>query len=321
MQISVIINPSSADAVAELRAGIAALREAGHVVHPRLTFESGDAWRFAWKAAEYGADLVVACGGDGTINEVVNGLYDWIEERAEEDAGKKPALPRLGVVPLGTGNDLAGGLGIRGGDPQEALAIAVAGVAWEVDVGRVNGRYFLNVSTGGFGAEATDETPQDLKRVLGPVAYLLTGVRKFVHLSTTRARFTTQGEVLHDGEFLIFAVGNARRTGGGNLLTVEADMNDRLLDVCIVDGMNHVDFVRIAPQIRAGRHVDNPRVTYRKVPCVTVESTEELTVNADGEPIHGTRFEYALAPWRLTLMAPQPQEPTGRQPSDEPAAA
>src|SRR5215207_7431223 len=104
----------------------------------------GDAPRFAWKAAEYGADLVVAAGGDGTINEVVNGLYEWSGGRPD---GACP-LPRLGIVPMGTANDLAGGLGIASGDPEGALAIAVAGMEYVVDVGRVNGRYFLNVSTG-----------------------------------------------------------------------------------------------------------------------------------------------------------------------------
>ena len=307
MHISLIINPHSADAVEALRRGVGKLREAGHTVHPRLTFEAGDAWRFAWKAADHGADLVVAAGGDGTINEVVNGLYEWMNERVA-DGGGAPPMPRVGLVPLGTGNDLAGGLGIRSGDPEEALAIAVAGVPFAVDVALVNGRYFLNVSTGGFGAEATDEASDDLKRMLGPVAYLITGVRKFVRLDVSRARFLSDGEVLHDGDFLIFAVGNARRTGGGNLVTAEAELDDRLLDVCIVEGMGHVEFVRVAPQIRAGRHVHNPHVTYRKVRALTVEAGAELTVNADGEPLTGRRFEYALAPYRLTLMVPEPQE-------------
>jgi diacylglycerol kinase (ATP) len=307
VHISLIINPHSADAVEALRRGVGKLREAGHTVHPRLTFEGGDAWRFAWKAVDGGADLVVAAGGDGTINEVVNGLYEWMNERAE-DGGGAPPMPRVGLVPLGTGNDLAGGLGIRSGDPEEALAIAVAGVPFPVDVALVNGRYFLNVSTGGFGAEATDEASDDLKRMLGPVAYLITGVRKFVQLEVSEARFLSDGEVLHDGEFLIFAVGNARRTGGGNLVTAEAELDDRLLDVCIVEGMGHVEFVRVAPQIRAGRHVHNPHVTYRKVRALTVEAGAELTVNADGEPLTGRRFEYVLAPYRLTLMVPEPQE-------------
>ncbi|HEU0012032.1 MAG TPA: YegS/Rv2252/BmrU family lipid kinase [Longimicrobium sp.] len=310
MQISVIINPPSFDAVESLRAGVSRLRRQGHTVHPRVTFESEDAHRFAWKSAEYGADLVVAAGGDGTINEVANGLLDWIE-----DNPGKP-VPRLGLVPLGTANDLAGGLGIRGGDPEGALLAAAEGVPYEVDVGRVNGRYFLNVSTGGFGAEATDESSDELKRMLGPIAYLITGVRKFVQLRVSRARFSTDGgEVLHDGDFLVFAVGNAWRTGGGNWLTADADMRDRLLDVCIVEGMGHVEFVRTAPQIRAGRHVDNPHVTYRKVRRLLVEADEEMTVNADGEPLCARRFEYDLGEHRLTLSVPVRPESGGGSPT------
>ncbi|HEX6909554.1 MAG TPA: YegS/Rv2252/BmrU family lipid kinase [Longimicrobium sp.] len=302
MQISIIINPPSPEAVESLRSGVERLRAEGHTVHPRVTFEQGDAHRFAWKSAEYGADLVIAAGGDGTINEVVNGLYDWIDDRTD---GKPPVLPRLGIVPLGTGNDLAGGLGIRGGDPEGALLDAVLGEPYRVDVGRVNGRYFLNVSTGGAGAEATDDAAPELKRMLGPVAYIITGVRKFVQLKASHARFTAGGETVYEGGFLIFAVGNGWRTGGGNWVTAEADPADRLLDLCIVQEMSHVDVVRLAPQIRAGRHVHHPQVTYLKVPELLVESDEEMTVNADGEPLTARRFEYGLGAHRLTLMVPQ----------------
>ena len=149
MQIALIINPSSPDAVQALRRGVERLREEGHVVHPRVTFEQGDAHRFAWKSAEYGADLVVACGGDGTINEVVNGLYEWIADR--EDTTPDAALPKLGIVPLGTGNDLAGGMGIAPGDPEGALMDAASGEEYTVDVARVNGRYFIFAS--GIGLE------------------------------------------------------------------------------------------------------------------------------------------------------------------------
>jgi diacylglycerol kinase (ATP) len=305
VQISLIINPPSPEAVESLRKGVEQLRAQGHTVHPRVTFEQGDAHRFAWKSASYGADLVVAAGGDGTINEVVNGLYDWVQGQGEASAA---VLPRLGIVPLGTGNDLAGGLGIRGGDPEGALLDAVAGEPYRVDVGRVNGRYFLNVSTGGAGAEATDDASADLKRMLGPVAYLITGVKKFVQLRASHARFVAGGETVFEGGFLLFAVGNAWRTGGGNWVTAEADPADRLLDLCIVEEMSHVDMVRVAPQIRAGRHVNHPRITYLKVPEVLVESREEMTVNADGEPLTARRFEYDLGPHRLTLMVPRAPE-------------
>jgi len=297
LRMVLIVKPGS---VEEVRGGVEKLRAAGHEVAARVTFEQGDAERFAREAADAGIDVVVAAGGDGTVNEVVNGLV----------LGGRPGAassPRLAILPLGTANDLATGLGIPTADPEAALAVAVAGVPFPVDVPTVNGRCFLNVSTGGFGAEATDDAPQALKSVLGPVAYLLTGVRKFVRLEPSTARFVAGGETLHDGEFLVFAVGNARRTGGGMHLTVDAEMDDRLLDVCIVEHMGHVEFARIAPQLRAGRHVDHPRVTYRKVASLTIDAADELSVNADGEPVSASRFDYAFAPGRLTLMVPEPQ--------------
>jgi diacylglycerol kinase family enzyme len=172
----------------------------------------------------------------------------------------------------------------------------------------VNGRYFLNVSTGGIGAEATDEASGDLKRALGPIAYLVTGVKKFVQLKASHARFTSGDEVVFEGGFLLFAVGNAWRTGGGNWVTSDADPADRLLDLCIVQEMTHMELVRIAPQIRAGTHVNHPKVTYLKVPELVVESDEEMTVNADGEPLTATRFTYDFGAHRLTLMVPHAPE-------------
>jgi diacylglycerol kinase (ATP) len=299
VHLSLIVNAPSPDAVEALRVEVARLREAGHRVEPRVTFEGGDAARFAAEAAAAGAELVVAAGGDGTVNEVANGLHRWAA-----GAGAGASLPRVGIVPLGTGNDLAGGLGIPGGDPAAALRGAVEGAPYPVDLARVNGRCFLNVSTGGIGAEATEETSPELKRVLGRVAYLVTGARKFVRLRASRGRFVSGGLTVFEGAFLLFAVGNAWRTGGGNWVTAAADPADRLLDLCIVEEMGHLEVVRVAPLVRAGRHVDHPRVTYLQLPEVTVETEEEITVNADGEPLAGRRFAYSLASLRLTLSVP-----------------
>lgn len=301
MHLEIVINPSTPAAVEAIRRGVDSLREAGHTVRPHITFEAGDARRFAREAAERGAELVVAAGGDGTINEVVNGLNDCAE------AGGRDELPRLGVIPLGTANDFAGGLRVPK-EPEEALAVAVEGIGYPVDLAAMNGRCFLNVSSGGFGAEATDEASDELKHMLGPVAYLVTGVKKFVALHPCKARFTSGGEVLHDGDFLIFAVGNARRTGGGVRLTSEADLSDGLLDVCIVDVMTHMEFVRIAPQLRAGNHVEHEKVVYRQVPSVTVEAEVELSVNVDGEPMTARRFEYRMLPRQITVMAAGPPD-------------
>lgn len=290
MHISFIINESEQEVLDALRAEIASLREVGHRVEPRLTFEAADAERFALEAARGGADLVVACGGDGTLNGAVNGLM------RHEGEG----VPALGIVPLGTANDLAGFLELPA-DVPGAVRTAVEGRAWPVDVARVNDRFFLNVSTAGFGAEATKETADDAKRMLGSLAYVVTGVQKFVALEPRQARFTGD-ELVYEGEFLLYAVGNAGRTGGGNWLTPRAAMDDGLLDVCIVREMPRVDFVRLMPELRAGRHIGNPNVIYRHVRALTVECDEPLSVNADGEPVDGRTLRYGVAERRLSLM-------------------
>lgn len=307
MQITLVLNTGSTEVVDALREIVGRLRDAGHTVSPHLTFEQGDARRFACEAAEAGADLVIAGGGDGTINEVANGLHDCVD-RAAERGDDTPRLPRLGVIPLGTGNDLAGALGLPM-EPDEAVAVAMTGTPIRADVATVNGRRFLNVSTGGLGAEATEEASEESKRVLGSLAYLVSGVKKYVNMDLPSARFTADGEVVHDGPFAIFAVGNSRRTGGGNWLTPRADLSDGLLDLCIVGEVSRVDLLTLAPQLRAGTHLDHPAVLYRRVRTLTVESAIELHVNADGEPLRGHTFDYLLSDYPLELMVAEPMKP------------
>lgn len=278
-----------------LRGEVERLRASGHEVRPRLTFEGGDAVRMAREAVEWGADVVIAAGGDGTVSEVANGIHGG-------PARGGVGLPRLGIVPLGTGNDLAAALGIPE-SIEEAVALAVSGRSRAIDVAMVGERCFLNASTGGIGAEATEEAPAEAKRTLGVIAYAITGVRKFVELRSSRARFTA-GSVLYEGEFLLYAVGNSDRTGGGNRLTPRADMGDGLLDVCIVTGMSRVELARLLPDLRAGRHLEDRSVLYRQVPELVVESEEDLSVNADGEPLDGCRrLEYRISPRRLEVAA------------------
>ncbi len=292
LRIALIVRPRDADPrLAELRAAVLRLRAAGHRVRPRLTYEVGDARRFARAAALSRCDLVLAAGGDGTVNEVVNGIASsWWQ-------------PRLGVVPVGTANDFAAGLGLPPSVP-DAVEVALRGRPIVVDAARVNERYFVNVSTGGFGAEATEAAAPDAKRKLGPLAYLVMGAKQFVGLKKRRARFVVDGAVLHEGEFLVFAVGNARRTGGGTLLTPLARYGDGKLDVVIVPGLSRLDFLALMPDLRAGTHLESPDVLYVQATSLRVESERPLRVNADGEPLRGRSFAYTISPRPLSVMVP-----------------
>ncbi len=290
MRIGLIIRPRvGMEGLEVLRQEVEGLRAEGHEVRPRLTFEGGDAPRFARSAADWGAELLIAAGGDGTINGVVNGALeaDW--------------RGRLGIIPMGTANDFAVGLDLPQTIP-EAMAVAVGGTPREVDVARLNDRYFVNVSTGGFGATATEETASDAKRLLGPWAYLITGVKKFPELRPSRARFVSPEGEVYAGDVMLFAVGNAKRTGGGSMLTPRAEFADGKLDVMIVPGLPRMDFVALLPDLRAGTHVDNPDVLYLQTEWLEVTAEEDLSVNVDGEPVTSHDLHYSLADTRLTLM-------------------
>src|SRR5438128_10286644 len=138
-QVQLILNGKVAGNDA-LRAAVVGQREAGHRSEVRVTWEKGDARRFASEAGE--VDLLIAAGGDGTLNEVVHGLMDL----------SIVARPVLGVVPLGTANDFATGCGIPH-DPEQALALCMEGKEVAVDVGKANEHWFLNAASIGFGAE------------------------------------------------------------------------------------------------------------------------------------------------------------------------
>ena len=292
-RLGLIINGARANH-AELRSVVTTLRERGHVVEPRLTFEEGDAMVAARAAAERGVDAVVAVGGDGTVNEVANGL-----------AGLETAL---GIVPLGTANDFARQAGIPT-EPLHALELIVQRPPVRIDSATLNGRRFVNVSTAGLGAEATAETPKEAKEALGPLAYAITGMRKLTQLEAHRARFAGPG-FEHRCPFLLFAVGNARETGGGTALTPRALVTDGLLDVCIVEEMPRAEFARLVLKLKRGDHLDHPGVVYVQLPSLTVDVQHDITVNVDGEPTTQRELTYEARPLDLVVHLPHlPGEP------------
>jgi diacylglycerol kinase (ATP) len=252
------------------------VRGKGHLVEPHVTLEAGDGTAMAAAAARAGADVVIALGGDGTVNEVVNGL----------DGFDTP----LGIIPLGTANDFATQAGIPA-DADHAMDVILRRKPVRIDTASLNGRRFLNVSTGGVGAEATAETPAEAKETLGPMAYAITGVRKFAELEPYGAAFAGP-DFSFAGEFLMFAVGLSRASGGGTLVTPNASVTDGLIDVCIVESMGRADFARLLLKIKRGEHLSEDGVHYVQLPWVTIESTMTLSVNVDGETSDARKLDY-----------------------------
>ena len=260
----------------ELRHLVSWVREKGHLVEVLPTFEAGDAAVLAASAARRGVDVVAAAGGDGTVNEGVNGLdgYD---------------VP-LGIIPVGTANDFARQVGIPA-DADHAMDVILQRKPKRLDTASLNGRRFLNVSTGGVGAEATAETPAEVKESLGALAYAISGMRKLADFRAQHARFVGD-EFEYDGEFLMFAVGITRSTGGGTLITPMASATDGLLDLCIVERMSRGEFARTVLRVKRGEHIGHEGVHYVQLKSVRIEADEPMAVNVDGEMSNGQRLAY-----------------------------
>jgi lipid kinase YegS len=273
--LTYIVHGARAD-LPELRQMVSWVRERGHVTDVRITWNAGDGEMLAAEAADRGTDVVIACGGDGTLNEVVNGL----------DGRDIP----LGVVPLGTANDFARQTGIPE-DADHAMDVILRRKPVRIDTASMNGRRFLNVSTGGVGAEATAETPADFKASLGPLAYAITAIRKLAGEQSRHASFQGAGFEL-ETDFLAFAVGSARVTGGGTMMTPDASVTDGLVDLCVIEAMSRRDFAKLSLRVKEGEHVGLAGVHYAQLPWLKVTSAEPLMVNLDGESVEAQTCDY-----------------------------
>jgi len=264
-------------------------RAAGHSIKVRATREKGDARRFAAEAGK--ADLLIAAGGDGTLNEVVHGLMDL----------SKVARPALGVVPLGTANDFATGCGIPR-DPEEALALCMEGQAVSVDIGKANEHWFLNVASVGFGAVVTATTPQELKRLLGHVAYTVMGAILAMNVHHYHGRLTLpHREIIGSGPVAI--VGNGRQTGGGVQVAPRARIDDGLLDVLVVRQIPATALLTAARELQE-LSPDGEYISYSQTPWAEVYPEEAIPVNLDGEPVQFTSVRYEAIPRAIRLIVP-----------------
>ena len=279
-----------------LREQVARLRSEGFEVGVRVTWEPGDGARFADEAVADGVDLVLSAGGDGTLNEIAGALA------ARDQAAE--LLPALAVLPLGTANDFATAAAVPS-TLEDAIAHAQSAPLRLVDLVRVecDGRvaWFVNVATGGFGTEVTTETPEELKRTFGRVAYLMTGIARFSSLRSASGRFHGDG-FAWEGEFLTLGIGNARLAGGGHALCPDALLDDGLVDVAILPAPEEGALAEVLGTLfRDGRAgLENAAIRAR-VPELWVSADHGMTLNLDGEPIQGSEFHIQVVPRRLRM--------------------
>jgi diacylglycerol kinase (ATP) len=296
MRIKLIVNPASGGetALGHLPAINARLRTAGEV-DIALTTGDGDGVDAGRRAALEDYQQVFVAGGDGTLNEVLNGV-------AQVDG----ALGRiaLGVIPLGTGNDFATALGIPDA-PEAAVEALLAGTVAAVDVGRVNDRCFLNVSAGGFIADVSDAVSSQLKTVLGKLAYLIGGAQTLLDYEPLAVRVSQAAEAgVRDTTLLAFAVCNSRLIGGGRLIAPSAVIDDGWLDVCLIHAMPTLEFIALLRRVSSGEHVDDERVAYFRTQALELVFERNVRVNTDGQVLEADRCRYEVLPGAARVLIP-----------------
>lgn len=273
----------------EVREAVLEARRQGHDMVVRVTWEGGDAARYVNEAVQCRAAIVVAGGGDGTVNEVASALL----------AVPAAARPALGVLPLGTANDFAHGAGIPL-EPAAALALILKGRAAAVDAVMVNDRAFLNMATGGFGTQVTVETPPEQKARLGGFAYLLTGLVRLGSARAERVSVTAPG--FHwKGHFLVLALGNGCQAGGGQRLCPEARLDSGMVELRILAG--EALLPAVIDSLREGNEAES--LVSARLPRLTLEAPEAFCLNLDGEPLTDTRFEIEVLPGALRCFLPE----------------
>jgi diacylglycerol kinase (ATP) len=261
-----------------------------------LTTGEGDAATAAEHAVRNGYDHLFVAGGDGTLNEVLNGV-----------AANPDGLSQVtfGIIPLGTGNDFARALGYPE-DVDEALKFIASAAPVAVDVGVVNGRHFFNVSGGGFIAEVSDAVDVQLKSIAGKLAYLIGGAQVLLThepIHTSVRWRDPAGEHTQQTELHAFAVCNSTQIGGGRLIAPDALVDDGLLDVCLIEAMPTVEFVALLRRVSSGDHVEDARVHYFRASHVELGFDRVVKLNTDGQVLDARHCTYHILPAAARVLA------------------
>ena len=251
------------------------------------TSKRGEATDFARKSADSGKNLVVAIGGDGTINEVASGLVN--------------TDVTMGIIPYGSGNGLARSLDLPMNARKAALGL-FDGREYVMDVGRLNKRYFFLVAGVGFDAavgKSFDEHP-----TRGPIPYFYLSTRQYLDYIPEQIKVAFNNKSLEISPFL-FAVANGLQYGNNAFIAPEAKLNDGIFDITIIHRMDVQHLFSAVPKLFTQRLADFSEAEFHKTTEVCIERQSEGAINLDGEPVHEDAvLEITMLPKSLKIIAP-----------------
>ena len=257
-----------------------------------VTKKAGDAKAFARKAIRNKFDYIIAAGGDGTLNEVING----IATRARDI--------RVGLLPLGTGNDFARCLNLPK-EINENIEILLAGKTIKVDVVRVRSdqtHYFVNVSAGGFSGLVNEKLTAKVKRTWGPLAYVRSAAAALPELRAYRTTIALDNKKAFSVDLYNVVVANGRFVAGGLPIAPKANPSDGLLDVILIPQRPAAEMALLAAQIILGKHPTNKTITLRRAAKVRVKSKPGMWFNVDGELVGNQPARFEVIPRALNFV-------------------
>ena len=272
-KIKIIANPSSGreGAIEIIKKLIAPFASKGTSVLLNFTKKAGDARAFA--ATDDGEDCIISVGGDGTVNEVVSGLYD-----------ARRSTP-LAIYPGGTVNDFAESMGIPK-DPYDFYTMVVDGKRRAVDIGLCGDSAFINVCAVGAFSEIGYKVPDEAKSAVGRLAYYAEGFRMFREKDFLKSGFDVHidcdGEVI-DTKAMMVMVSNSNSVGGFSKISPEADVTDGLLELAVIEEMSMAKVFELFSTIGVGKHLDHDHFIYRHGKKITLRADKPMHVDIDGE--------------------------------------
>lgn len=297
MKATLIFNPVAGqrEVRTHLRNVVGYLAENGWTVEWKETTLEISATDLAREAVEQGAEVVIAAGGDGTINGVINGLAE------------QPNV-RLGILPTGTANVWARESGLAnvsllGPNLEAAGAVLVDGVTLPIDVGKAGDDYFLLMAGVGFDALVTRHIDLDMKKRVGALAYAWTAIKEARRYRGARVRVTIDGVEATYSAWLV-TISNSKLYALVPL-AVDASVTDGLLDVGIFTGRSWPAILRHAVGIALGRHMHDPEVKFLRGKEIIVQSVPPLPVQVDAEPTGQTPMTFTVVPQALRVIVPR----------------
>jgi diacylglycerol kinase (ATP) len=289
-EIALLTNPSAGKGRGSRSAAIALprLQEAGFAVRLLEGRDGDEALDLARRCVADGVESLVVCGGDGMVHLAAQAL-----------AGTET---RLGIIPAGTGNDVARALDIPRNDPQRAADIVIASTVRTIDLGRVGSKYFVTVLATGFDSRV-NERANGLGWPRGQMRYGLATLAELRVFEPLHYTLEMDGQARQLDAMLV-GVGNGPSFGGGLRITEGAEIDDGLLDVVIIKPMSKLELVRTYPKLYSAKHVRHPQYEHHRVRTITV-AAPGVVAYADGERLGSLPLTVETAPNALRVLAPR----------------